>query len=400
MFKDVDPAYAQILQEHYLKGEAALAAKLAPPGAFNELHGVRVPAWFLDEGSDVSALAMLGLAEYQAVAPNERTKGLLISLGDAVAAYQLGGPADYPFAAHPSSATSTALWHAWGSHQCHALALAGALLHKPEWIASAQREADTFFAHQLASDFLNRMGVVPVRAGQIAYGQQVMTSCFMALAQATGNETYRKYAGLAAGWFYGNNMARFAMYDPATGRGFDGIEGPSEFRVNHNAGAESTIEALYTLLEVVDDPVASRYLHFRPATGDAPYQVVEAEDGVSVPDASVPASRRRNTAAAIRRARRTSRAATTTPCRPAARSRSASPSPPRATTISTSRICARPRPSRPRPRKRCARPVRSSSTATSPNGRPRRRSRSMPRRTSCVGPRSGTARSRPASPAT
>ena len=54
-------------------------------------------------------------------------------------------------------------------------------------------------------------------------------------------------AGLAAGWFYGNNSAVFAMYDPTTGRGYDGLMGPSEFRVNRNAGAESTIEALMAL---------------------------------------------------------------------------------------------------------------------------------------------------------
>lgn len=293
VFKALDPAYADLLQSHYLKGEAALASKLTASSIYNELHGTPVPAWFLGEGSDVSALAVLSLAEYQAVAPNDRTKGLILSLGDAVAAYQLGGPADYPFAAHPSSAASTAMWHAWGSHQCHALASAGLLLQQPAWIASAQREADIFYGHLLASDFLNQMAVVPVRGGQIAYGQQTLTSCFLALAAATGNQTYLQYAGLAAGWFYGNNMARVAMYDPATGRGCDGIQGPSEFRVNRNAGAESTIEALYTLMKVVDEPVASRYLHFRPVSVETPYRLVEAEDGVPVPGKPVPEYGRR-----------------------------------------------------------------------------------------------------------
>ncbi len=294
VFKELDPTYAGLLQSHYLMGEEALASKLSPPGTYNELHGTRVPGWLLGEGSDVSALAVLGLAEYQAVAPNDHTKGLLLSLGDAIAAYQLGGPADYPFAAHPSSATSTALWHAWGSHQCHALASAGLLLEQPAWIESARREADIFYGHLLASDFLNQMAVTPVRAGQIAYGQQTLVSCFQALAVATGNQTYLQYAGLAAGWFFGNNMARVAMYDPATGRGYDGIQGPSEFRVNRNSGAESTIEALYTLMKVADDPVASRYLRYRPDSVETPYRLIEAEDGQPAPGKPAPEYGRRN----------------------------------------------------------------------------------------------------------
>ena len=35
-----------------------------------------------------------------------------------------------------------------------------------------------------------------------------------------------------------------AVYDPATGLGYDGLLGPSSFRVNMNSGSESTIEAL------------------------------------------------------------------------------------------------------------------------------------------------------------
>ncbi|WP_260412329.1 hypothetical protein [Alkalihalobacillus sp. TS-13] len=36
-------------------------------------------------------------------------------------------------------------------------------------------------------------------------------------------QTYAKYAGLAGSWFTGNNDADFAMYEPETGRGYDGL---------------------------------------------------------------------------------------------------------------------------------------------------------------------------------
>lgn len=290
VFRDVDPDYAARLRAAYLRGEEALGRAIGPVGAYNELHGVRVPAWLVGNGSDLSALAVLGLAEYYAVEPNGRTRQLLTNLANGIAAYQLGGPGQYPFGAHPSNTTSTALWHAWGSHQVHALARAGALLGREDWIDSARRAADNLFLFFLTTDLVNEMSPLPRRGGQIAYGTEVIVSGFRALYEATGEETYARYAGLAASWFFGNNMAGVPMYDPETGRGYDGIDGPSPFRVNRNAGAESTIEALLALMQVDRDPVASRYLTVRAA--ESPSLVLaEAEDGREV--AGTPAYGRR-----------------------------------------------------------------------------------------------------------
>jgi hypothetical protein len=281
VFRDVDPAYAAELQAAYRRGEAALKRAIGPVGAYNELHGVQTPAWLIGGGGDVSALAVLGLAEYYQVEPNSQTRQLLTNLATGVANYQLGGPGEFPYAAHPSTTTSLALWHAWGSHQVHALAWAGHLLERQDWLRSARRAADTFFVRLLATDFINDMAPLPNRQGQIAYGTQVITAGFWALYQATGEEQYARYAGLAAAWLLGNNMAGVQMYDPETGRTFDGIDGPTSFRVNRNAGAESTIEGLYTLLLLHDDPVAGQYLAYRPMAAP-PMLVVEAESGVRV----------------------------------------------------------------------------------------------------------------------
>ena len=184
VFRDVDPAYAQTLRQTYLRGEEALVQAIGPVGAYDELHGVRLPAWLVGNGSDVSALAVLGLVEYQRTEPNSRTRQLITNLANGVAAYQLGGPGVYPYAAHLSNTTSTALWHAWGSHQVHALALARALLARQDWIESAQREADVFFTRLLATDLINEMLPLPNRRGQIAYGTQVITSGYWALYRA------------------------------------------------------------------------------------------------------------------------------------------------------------------------------------------------------------------------
>jgi hypothetical protein len=281
VYRDLDPGFAARLQEAYLRGEAALGRAIGPVGAYDELHGEPIPAWLVGNGSDLSALAVLGLAEYYQVQPNSRTRQLMTNLANGVAAYQLGAPGEYPFEAHPSNTTSTALWHAWGSHQVHALALAGKLLEREDWIDSARRGAETFYVRLLTTDLINEMLPLPRRSGQIAYGTEVLTSGFWALYQATGDERYARYAGLTASWFFGNNMAGVQMYDPETGRGFDGIDGPTAFRVNRNAGAESTIEALYALMQVDQDPIASQYLDY-VARETPPLIIEEMENGTKV----------------------------------------------------------------------------------------------------------------------
>jgi len=81
------------------------------------------------------------------------------------------------------------------------------------------------------------------------------------LHEATGDVRYAKMAGLAASWLTGNNRVGEPMYDPATGRCFDGLEDGNV--INRNSGAESTIEALYTILEIEQHPEARRWLFAR-----------------------------------------------------------------------------------------------------------------------------------------
>lgn len=286
VFRTLDPDYAARLEAAYLRGEAALADAIGPIGAYNQLHGISVPAWLIGNGSDLSALAVIGLATYYETNPNPRTRHLMTNLANGIANYRLGDSRRYPFGAFPSTTTSTALWHAWGSHQVHALALAGRLLGRQDWIQNAQAAADGFSVRLLATDFLNEMAPLPMRRGQIAYGVEVMTAGFWELFQVTGDEAYLRYAGLSNAWFFGNNMAGVAMYDLETGRTFDGIDGPTPFRVNRNAGAESTIEALLALLMVEDHPLATRYYQARPQRSHVG-QIIEAERARRVAGAPV-----------------------------------------------------------------------------------------------------------------
>jgi hypothetical protein len=70
---------------------------------------------------------------------------------------------------------------------------------------------------------------------------------FAAIAafEITGDERYLIRAKDLGKWFAGENKAGLVMYDPVTGRGYDGIISDTE--INKNAGAESTIESLLSI---------------------------------------------------------------------------------------------------------------------------------------------------------
>lgn len=276
ILRKADPPYAARLRDHYLSGEEALGRILGNVGQYTDLHGTRLPSWFLKGGSDVTALALLSLTDFYAAEPNPKTRRLAFALGQAVAEYQMGDADDYPFGLRPSTMTSTAYWHAWGSHTVQALALAGQIFERQDWVNAARSEADLWFARLITTGMIREMGVIPRRYDQIAYAQSMLVLGYWNLYKATGEEVYRRLAGLAAAWFFGDNPAGVAMYDPETGRGYDGLMGASRFRVNYNSGAESTIEALWSLVQVADDPIASRYLRARPVSATLA-TLIEAE---------------------------------------------------------------------------------------------------------------------------
>jgi hypothetical protein len=279
VFKSIDPEYATELQAAYLKTEQALAARVGDPQQTTKVHGFDVPASIPDGAADSTGVAVLALAEYQAAAPNATTEATLTALADGLRDYQLGGPGEYPWGMHPHTLAAPGFWHAWGSHESQALARAGEVLKRSDYVDGAKREIDGFFAWQLATERVQEMGALPFRQGQQAYGTNSIVQAAMNVYRATGDTRYAAMGGLHASWFMGNNMARTPMYDPATGRGYDGID--RELAVNMNAGAESTIEALMALQAVLAVPEAAKYLAYQPVEQHG-WRVLEAEDAAEV----------------------------------------------------------------------------------------------------------------------
>jgi hypothetical protein len=153
----------------------------------------------------------------------------------------------------------------WGNAQTQVLAAAGKVLGNRTFVASAEREATGFYPRLLIHGFLKEWDLAsagpPSRYEQIAYAVRPMAVGLIRLFEATGKNDYLVMAGLAGSWLCGNNVLGQQVYDPVTGRCFDGIR--DSVTINRNSGAESTIEALYALLEIEQYPVARRFLSYR-----------------------------------------------------------------------------------------------------------------------------------------
>ena len=134
-----------------------------------------------------------------------------------------------------------------------ALAAAAEALGDKPLLATAVDDTAGFTAQLLTSTGPdNGLLPAPIDSSQIAYGADARVQGLLAVGAATNRPGIRQLAGIAAGWFFGQNAAGAAVYDPATGVTRDGVN--SDGSVNQNSGAESTIHGLLTMQQLDANP--------------------------------------------------------------------------------------------------------------------------------------------------
>lgn len=221
-----------------------------------EHEGRNIPTWLMyEDGADATSELLLGLTALQQIKPSQKLKTVIERLAEGIKVMNVGTMNTFPFGLHASTKHH---WHGWGNSQTQALAEAG-------FIKSAKHEADHFYPRLLIEGFSRSMTIeeqprIHYYDG-IAYGLRCVIVGLIRVYETTRQQKYLTMAGMAASWFTGNNDADVPMYDVSSGRCFDGIYGPDQ--INKNAGAESTIEALYALMEVERYPDARRWLFAR-----------------------------------------------------------------------------------------------------------------------------------------
>lgn len=282
VFDEVDSEYADELAQAYQRTESAVAATMGNYGQYTSLHGFEIPAWIPFNEPAVASVGLLGMTAYYQARPNDTTAETITRIAEGIAQYRLGDDLEYPFGAHPTRSNAPGFWHNWGAHMPHALTVAGMTLDRQDWIDSAAATAESFLMRYLAFEPFRHTGVVPYRLEQIAYGTNMVVQAYAALYEATGEVRYANLAAFAGSWLFGNNMAGVQMYDPDSGRTFDGINGPVAWRVNRNAGAESTIEGLMSISTLAELPVDSQALLYSETVSETRPIILEAEDGQRV----------------------------------------------------------------------------------------------------------------------
>lgn len=277
-FRDVDPSFAAFLKQRLDLAVGALDREvLIRYGRYQNVDGRRMPAWLIADGADATAEAVLGLAAYVRAGGTPAARRTLGKFAHGIAAMG-GGRADtWPYGAILPSATSRSQWHAWGAQMSTALAAAATTLHDPRLLRPAVADTAVFTPHLLtATGPDNGWLPAPVDGSQIAYGADARVQALLSVSQVARSAGLRQLAGIAAGWFFGQNPAGAATYDPRTGVTDDGVS--ADGTLNLNSGAESTIHGLLTMEALDAHPdvawIARASAHVRYRDGE---RTIEAE---------------------------------------------------------------------------------------------------------------------------
>jgi len=265
-FRLQDPAFARFLAGRLDLALGALDREvLSKYPETQVVDGRSVPAWLIVDGADATAETMLGLAAYDSPA----ARRALAKFAEGVAALGTSPGNTWPYGAMLPWALSRSIWHAWASQMPAALAAAGKL-------GPALADAASFTPHLLvAGGPQNGWNPTPSDGTQIAYGADSRLQSLLAVAGAARRPGLRRLAGIAGSWYFGNNPAGAAMYDPATGVTFDGVSAAGV--VNRNSGAESTIHGLLSMLALDAAPDVAAAARVAQPTARHTREVLEAE---------------------------------------------------------------------------------------------------------------------------
>lgn len=286
-FEQSDPAFAAFLRDRLDLAIGAVDRQvLNRYGEHLDIDGEPAPAWLIVDGADATAEAVLGLSAYVEAGGSAAARTALARLSEGIAELGGGDARHWPLGSVRPWALSRSVWHAWGGMTPAALADASVVLGDPGLADGAVSDSFTFDPWLLTSGGPDN-GRLPTRgdASQIAYGADSRLQSLLATADATGRDAAYGLAGIVAAWYFGANPAGQPMYDPTTGRTFDGISGTGE--INRNSGAESTIHGLLSMIALDQHPAVAELARTDGIVTREGTLTLEAEDGSLAGDASV-----------------------------------------------------------------------------------------------------------------
>ncbi len=231
------------------------------------INGEDKISWLpIKSGSDQSSIIILSLLNYYKFSKDESIPEYINNLCNGILSVQKGDSTSFPYYAIMSWEN---LWHAYGNLQSYSLLKALAILEREDILLAAISEINYFYKYLMNENYLSSFYIdkkndkyIPRETkqySQIAYNLRVMVYACIEAYNITNDSSYANIAGEIASWFFGNNIAEAQMYFPSSGICYDGINSQTE--INKNSGAESTIEALLTLLAIEQNSISKKVLN-------------------------------------------------------------------------------------------------------------------------------------------
>lgn len=265
--RENSPDFAKRLVFHLEKTFYAIDSLLQYYPQTLIFNGLELPRWLpYNYASDQAAIILLALDSYYSISAQEAVRDKICKFAEGILKMQYGDSENFPHSCFLSWENS---WHAYGNVQSYALLRIAGIFKDELYAQKAMNEVTYFYPYVWENNLLHSFSILfqnntiamvnPQFFPQISYGIRPMIWACLEAYKWSGDKKYAEMAGEFSCWLMGENATKQALYDPASGRCFDGIDDSTT--INKNSGAESTIEALLILLEIEQNPISKKIIY-------------------------------------------------------------------------------------------------------------------------------------------
>lgn len=142
-------------------------------------------------------------------------------------------------------------WNGWGNQYAEALIESYRTLGDERLLKVAIESLELQIALLSSTGFIYSVARYVKPTPELSYAVEPLVVAAVKAYEVTRNENMAFLASLAGAWYFGANRLTERMYGPS-GEGFDGLE---YMHVNRNAGAESTICAIRSMIYLSSLPI-------------------------------------------------------------------------------------------------------------------------------------------------
>ncbi len=226
--------------------------------------GFRLPTWLPNNtNANNAAMIVMGFLSYYSTTHDSLIKLQIIHLCSGIKGMQAGTGREFPFFGY---LTNMNMWQQDDQYQAEAMLSAGKLFNITDYINSAQKEIWDFYPYLIKGGYLYKTSVnlLPdtsllidsVKFPQMPSGILPFVSASVIANKYSKDLGSASVAGLLANWFLGQNVSGMPIYNFKTGVCFNKII--NETSIDKNSGAQATINALQTFLDIDEVPLAKR----------------------------------------------------------------------------------------------------------------------------------------------